>query len=107
MRKGGGNAMLRHAVLVLGLVVFAAPVRAQEGDAEAGAAAYEENCATCHGEKLRATGAAPDLKQLGADQRAKFETMVQEGKGQMPSWGGVLSDDERAAIWAYIRSRAR
>jgi cytochrome c551 len=83
------------------------PAQAQDGDAEAGAAAYEENCSTCHGEKLRATGAAPDLKALGVDQRAKFETIVNEGKGQMPAWGGVLSDDDRAAIWAYIRSRAR
>jgi mono/diheme cytochrome c family protein len=100
--------MLRHAtIIVLGLVAAAAPLRAQEGDAEAGAAVYEENCATCHGEKLRSTGAAPDLKGLSADQREKFETMVQQGKGQMPSWGGVLSDDDRAAVWAYIRSRAR
>lgn len=101
MKKG--QALIAFACLVAAL----APARAQEGDIEAGAAVYEENCATCHGEKLRATGAAPDLKQLGADQRAKFESMVEQGKGQMPAWGGVISDDERAAIWAYIRSRAR
>jgi mono/diheme cytochrome c family protein len=99
--------MSRYVWLVLGVAVVTAPVRAQEGDAEAGAAVYEENCATCHGEKLRATGAAPDLKGLGADQRVKFDTMVSQGKGQMPSWEGVLSDDDKAAIWAYVRSRAR
>lgn len=99
--------MSRYVWLVLGFAVVTAPLRAQEGDVEAGAAVYEENCATCHGEKLRATGAAPDLKGLGADQRAKFDMMVSQGKGQMPSWEGVLSDDEKAAVWAYIRARAR
>jgi cytochrome c oxidase cbb3-type subunit 3 len=99
--------MSRYVWLVLGFAVVTAPLRAQEGDVEAGAAVYEENCATCHGEKLRASGAAPDLKGLGADQRAKFDMMVSQGKGQMPSWEGVLSDDEKAAVWAYIRARAR
>ncbi len=100
-------SMSRYVLLMLGLVAAAAPLCAQEGVAEAGAAVYEENCATCHGEKLRATGAAPDLKGLGADQRAKFDMLVSQGKGQMPSWEGVLSDDEKAAVWAYIRARAR
>jgi len=99
--------MSRYVWLVLGFAVVTSPLRAQEGDVEAGAAVYEENCATCHGEKLRATGAAPDLKGLGADQRAKFDMMVSQGKGQMPSWEGVLSDDEKASVWAYIRARAR
>ncbi len=99
--------MSRYMLLMLGFVVVTTPVRAQEGDVEAGAAVYEENCAICHGEKLRATGAAPDLKGLGADQRAKFDMLVSQGKGQMPSWEGILSDDDKAAVWAYIRSRAR
>ena len=83
------------------------PTLAQEGAIASGAAVYEENCSTCHGEQLRPTGAAPDLKNLGADDRQKFETMVLNGRGQMPSWKGAISDDERAAIWAYIRSRAQ
>ncbi|MDB5640756.1 MAG: cytochrome c like protein [Hyphomicrobiales bacterium] len=99
--------MLRGILLVLMVSAAAMPAQAQEGDVEAGAAVYEENCATCHGERLRPTGAAPDLKTLGADEREKFETRVSEGKGQMPSWEGVLSNDERASLWAYIRSRAR
>jgi mono/diheme cytochrome c family protein len=52
------------------------------------------------------TGAAPDLKQLRADQRALFDETVRNGKGQMPSWAGMLSDEEIDQIWAYIRSRA-
>jgi len=74
--------------------------------ASAGAEIYEENCATCHGERLRPTGAAPDLKKLTADRKDYFEKMVNDGKGQMPAWGGMITDEQREAIWAYIRSRA-
>jgi len=98
----------REIVAMVALMLGAsAPVHAQEGAVGAGDALYEEHCATCHGERLRPTGAAPDLKGLGADERPKFEMMVLNGKGQMPSWQGMITDDERAAIWAYIRSRAK
>jgi mono/diheme cytochrome c family protein len=53
-----------------------------------------------------ATGAAPDLKQFRADQRARFDEIVRNGKGQMPAWAGMIADEEIDQIWAYIRSRA-
>ena len=90
-----GAAMLAHI----------APIQAQSA-AEAGSELYAEHCAPCHGERLAATGAGPDLKLLRADQRGRFEEMVRQGKGQMPPWAGVISDDEIERIWAYIRSRA-
>ena|SRR5271166_3790327 len=73
---------------------------------EAGEQVYVEHCATCHGAKLRATGAIPDLKQLKADGRARFDHMVLNGRGQMPAWQGIISSDELDQLWAYIRSRA-
>ena len=99
-----------HDVLCIGVLAGAAllggaPVLAQSA-ADAGREVYAEHCAQCHGERLNATGAAPDLKQLGADQRARFDAMVRNGKGQMPAWDGTISDDEISQIWAYIRSRA-
>jgi len=51
---------------VAGSLAGLSSARAQEGDVEAGSAAYEENCSTCHGEKLRATGAAP-VQQADVD----------------------------------------
>jgi mono/diheme cytochrome c family protein len=98
-----------HDILRIGFLVGAAmlvhgaPARAQ---ADAGREVYAEHCAQCHGERLMATGAAPDLKQLRADQRAHFDTMVRDGKGQMPAWAGMIADEEIDQIWAYIRSRA-
>jgi quinohemoprotein ethanol dehydrogenase len=74
---------------------------------EAGEQVYEEHCASCHGERLRSTGAIPDLRDLGADDRARFDKAVLEGRGQMPAWEGVLSTREFDQLWAFIRRYAR
>jgi mono/diheme cytochrome c family protein len=100
-----------HDILRVGFLVSAAvlahiaSVRAQSAS-DAGRELYAEHCALCHGERLMATGAAPDLKLLRADQRARFDQMVQDGKGQMPAWAGSITDEEIDRIWAYVRSRA-
>ena len=90
-----GSALLAHT----------APVRAQSA-ADAGRELYAEHCAQCHGERLMATGSAPDLKLLRADQRTRFDDIVRDGKGQMPAWAGMIADEDIDRIWAYIRSRA-
>jgi mono/diheme cytochrome c family protein len=97
--------VLRIGILVGAAALAGAPAHAQSA-ADAGRDVYAEHCATCHGERLIATGAAPDLKQLGADQKAHFDEMVRNGKGQMPAWEGMIGDEEISQIWAYIRSRA-
>jgi quinohemoprotein ethanol dehydrogenase len=90
------------ACVVLGAC---ADARAQDWIA-AGEQVYEEHCATCHGAKLRSTGAIPDLKQQKADGRARFDQMVMAGRGQMPAWQGIIGPDELDQLWAYVRSRA-
>ena len=82
-----------------------APVQAQSA-ADAGREVYAEHCAQCHGERLMATGAGPDLRLLRADQRARFDSIVRDGKAQMPAWAGMITDEQIDQIWAYIRSRA-
>jgi alcohol dehydrogenase (cytochrome c) len=74
---------------------------------EAGGMLYDEHCSSCHGENLRSSGAIPDLRDLGAADRPRFDKMVSEGKDQMPSWEGVLSAQQLDQLWAYIRSRVR
>jgi len=74
---------------------------------EAGEALYAEHCAECHGENLRSSGSVPDLRDLKQDQRAQFDQIVGDGKGQMPAWGGVLNEPELNQLWAYIRAHAR
>jgi quinohemoprotein ethanol dehydrogenase len=73
---------------------------------EAGEELYDEHCATCHGEKLRSTGSMPDLKELGADARARFDRVTMNGKGQMQPYQGVISKEQLDQLWAYVRSRA-
>jgi mono/diheme cytochrome c family protein len=95
----------RIGVLVGTAVLGIVPARAQSA-VDAGRDVYAEHCAPCHGERLNATGAAPDLKLLRADQQAHFDAIVRNGKGQMPAWEGMISDEDIGQIWAYVRSRA-
>jgi quinohemoprotein ethanol dehydrogenase len=99
--------VFRMSIAACALLGFCAMASAQDQAAiEAGEALYDEHCASCHGEKLRGTGAIPDLRKLGASERPRFDAVVLEGRGQMPSWVGQLSEQEIDQIWAYIRSRA-
>lgn len=88
------------------LIAVATSTAQDKSKIAAGAEVYAERCAVCHGERMRATGANFDLLQLGPNERARFDKAVNDGKGQMPPWGGVLSDEEIDQIWWYLRSRA-
>src|SRR5262245_24329433 len=103
-RRLGGWRMKK--LVLAGLLAMTSPARAQD-DAATGEEVYEQHCQSCHGEKLRSTGAIPDLRELGKDDRGKFDKMVMEGRGQMPAWQGVVSAQELDQLWAYVRSRAR
>ena len=98
-------SITRIGVVIGTIVLGIAPVRAQSA-VDAGRDVYAEHCAQCHGERLMATGAAPDLKLLRADQQPRFDEIVRNGKGQMPAWEGMISDEDIGRIWTYIRSRA-
>ena len=90
------------------LFVLAAPKALAQDQAQsaAGAEVYQTNCSVCHGERLVSPGGIPDLRKLRPEDRPRFETTVADGKGQMPAWTGVLSEEEIGQIWAYIRSKA-
>ena len=49
----------------------------------------------------------PDLRDLGENDREKFNKIVMEGRGQMPASQGIVSPQELDQLWAYVRSRAR
>lgn len=97
---------LRAGLIVGALVVVSAALAQDRSKIAAGAEVYAERCAACHGERLRATGVGFDLLKLRPDERARFDQMVNDGKGQMPAWGGLLSAEEIDQLWAYLRSRA-
>jgi Cytochrome C oxidase, cbb3-type, subunit III len=46
-----------------------------------------------------------DLRKFPKDDPARFRNSVLNGKNQgMPAWRDKLSDDDIAALWAYVRS---
>lgn len=98
--------ILRASILLTALIVAAATLAQDRTKITAGAELYAEKCAACHGERLRATGVGFDLLQLRPDERARFDKAVNDGKGQMPAWGGLLSNEEINQLWMYLRSRA-
>ena len=99
--------LLRAATTGFALFVFDFAFAQDKEMIEAGEQVYDQNCAECHGEKLRSSGAVPDLRDLPADARARFDEAMKNGRGQMPSWEGQLTPENFDQIWAYIRSRAR
>lgn len=80
---------------------------ANKADIEAGAQTYEENCAACHGEKLRNQGQAFDLRKLEPTERARFDKAVLDGRANMPPWRGVLTEQQIDQLWAYVMDNAR
>ena len=71
-----------------------------------GAQVYEEHCATCHGEKLRSTGAMPDLRDL-ARTTARSSTRWCGRPWTDAGVDGIVSPQEIDQLWAYIRFCAR
>jgi mono/diheme cytochrome c family protein len=73
---------------------------------EAGGEIYAQRCAGCHGESLHnmSGGWSFDLRRLRPDEHDRFVDSVTSGKDNMPSWYGILKDEEIEAIWAYIRA---
>lgn len=92
--------------LGLALICFSAPPAAAQ-DPALGEAVYEEHCSGCHGEKISNPSNIFDLKQLKADERPRFDRALRDGKGQMPSWEGVLSPEDAENVWAYIQLLGR
>ena len=101
--------MGRSVIVAAGALIGVCAVASAQDQAqiEAGEALYDEHCGSCHGEKLRSSGAVPDLRTLAADERPRFDQAVLDGRGQMPAWRGQLSEQELEQLWAYVRSRAR
>jgi mono/diheme cytochrome c family protein len=73
---------------------------------ERGAEIYALRCEGCHGQGLRNTsgGWSFDLRKLKPGEHDRFVDSVTSGKDNMPSWYGILRDDEIEAIWSYIRA---
>jgi putative membrane protein len=97
----------------VGLPEVAPPATAAATSALPGASVYATYCQTCHQADGRGLGgkaagdfvgdaailAQPDEALLGTIARGKTGRI-----GIMPAWGGVLSDQQRRDVLAYIRA---
>ncbi|MEO3427400.1 cytochrome D1 domain-containing protein [Pelagibius sp. CAU 1746] len=71
-----------------------------------GPALYEEHCAACHGaDRLGGTGPALIPESLSRLRGAKLTSTIAEGRAatQMPAFAGQLSEEEIAALAAFVR----
>lgn len=100
-----GTAIIVGGVMAASAAVAQGAVTQDRAAIAAGEAVYQENCMACHGERVISPGGAFDLRKLGADERPRFDQAMADGKGQMPSWEGILTAEEFDQVWAYIRSR--
>ena len=101
--------MIALAGMMAAAAVAADPPAAADapapGPAAQGARVYARMCSRCHGaDMVGPVAQAYDLRRFPPDDRARFVTSVTQGKGNMPPWAGVLTDQEIEALWAYVRA---
>ena len=110
------NLTLKHqsrpAVLALGLLLALVP--ASIAAVDAGADVYKAKCVTCHAKD--GSGNTPVGKSLqSADLRspevqkksdAELSTSISDGKGNMPAFKTLISEDEVHSVLAYVRTLA-
>ena len=79
-----------------------------------GAAIFKQRCALCHGPDGRGDG--PGAKGLKPPPRNYHDheymnsmtdeqllTTIRNGKGAMPAWGKILTEDQMRAVLAHVR----
>jgi mono/diheme cytochrome c family protein len=98
------------ALLFAGVLLFSAPLRAQDG-----AATYKAKCAVCHGADGSgdtAMGKSMKLRDLRSEDvqkqtDAQLIEITANGKGKMPAYKGKLTDDQIKQVVAAIRDMAK
>jgi mono/diheme cytochrome c family protein len=101
-------------IALLSLFPFAIPysAAAQSDKAGDGQKLFETNCAKCHGPDGSADTAigkavgAKDLRSPEAQKLtdAQIYAQIDQGKGNMPPFGGTLSKAEIDSLVPYVRS---
>jgi len=104
--RGTWSRAAAAAAVEAALQSGAAPLAAEPDLVEQGRDLYDDMCATCHGRDMINAGAlAFDLRKFPKDDFARFRDSVLNGKNQaMPPWRGTLTEEDVAALWAYVRS---
>jgi cytochrome c55X len=107
--------MLKMGGLIAGAVLmtaFGSAGTVRGADAAAGNQLYHTYCSVCHGPRLLNSGArAADLRKMTPGMSGRFKKIVREGKrgpkGEMPAWSDILTKEEIADIWAYVKTKGK
>ena len=114
------NMGFARVLIALMVVACGAPIQAdatETNDPKArpftkGKALYTKHCAGCHGPQGKGDGyklLGPDPANLTAPSTKKKSdadllATIHEGKPNMPSWKGLLSERDLRQILAYVRT---
>jgi mono/diheme cytochrome c family protein len=75
---------------------------------EHGRTLYESDCGACHGEQgsgqLLGSADFTDLRQMDNLAPRDLYLTVTQGRGSMPAWQSLLSQDDRWAVIDYLRT---
>jgi mono/diheme cytochrome c family protein len=83
-----------------------------------GSKVYAERCALCHGPQGKGDGPAAaamnpkprnhtDGSYMHTRTDAQLLEVIRHGKGSMPAWEGILSEQEIQAVLKHVRSLAK
>jgi len=106
------SALLFLGGLIIGFAGLASPATAADGNVKTGKAVYNKHCVACHGKTGKGVGTLPDLSDArtlaGRSDAQLFEKITNGGRGSgMPAWGGVLSEQQRWDVLAYLKTLAK
>ncbi len=81
-------------------------------DSQAGAALYKSKCAMCHGADGKgdtAMGKNLKLRDFSSDEvqivhDSEMKTLIENGKGKMPSFKGKLTDKQLGDVIQFVRT---
>lgn len=88
------------------------PAWAADGDASKGQTVFD-NCAVCHNADSTDTKVGPGLKNLFKREKllngkpvneANVREIIEKGGSSMPPMGGVLSDEDKDNLIAYLKT---
>lgn len=103
-------------ITILSIFFLTIPL-ALAADIAKGKAIYQEKCAFCHGRTGKGDGPVADSlrprppsflsKEMIAHPDTRHKAVIIEGRGNMPSFQGQLSEEEIEDVLAYTRTLAK
>ncbi len=91
------------------VVAYALSLSVSSDQLAQGEIVYQEICTDCHGERGEALAPSVDLRDATLFTKTSiddFYTVITKGVGSMPALEGALSENERIAAAAYVRTLA-